>query len=240
MPNHYHLLLQLLEEIRIPYLQRLNSTYAKIFNDRTGRPGHVMDPRAWWRDRDGWVLPAHVAAYQALNPERPGMVSHPENYPYSSYAATIGLRPKPRWLEDDYVLRPFAGDPAGARGAFRKYVEARIPEWRSAIAMAGRISGVCSNVHRVDRLRDRIESLAYTISCLRSSGRLDRLPFSESELLVHAIGKFADVPRWAISAILQMPHSTVSRRLGRLRERLSTDHELQSRLDQSVDLALAS
>jgi hypothetical protein len=56
--------------------------------------------------------------YVALNPVRAGLVRRPEQWRWSSYAATIGHRAAPSFLDVRAVLELVDEDPAKARLRF--------------------------------------------------------------------------------------------------------------------------
>ena len=93
MPNHYHATLRptlpnLSEGVRL-----INSRYAQWWNRRHERVGHVFQGR--FKDQivqqEGYLQA--LCRYIALNPVRAGLVDSPDNWEWSSYAATTGLRP---------------------------------------------------------------------------------------------------------------------------------------------------
>jgi hypothetical protein len=94
-------------------MHRLHGDYAQVFNRRHGRSGHVFQSRyGAVRVRDDaqmWT----VAAYIARNPCEAGMVRRPEEWRWSSFAATIHSA-SPPWLDAQTLLEHFGslgGDP---------------------------------------------------------------------------------------------------------------------------------
>lgn len=84
MVTHYHLLVAVGHDERIPWaLQTLNSVYAREFNARHGRRGHVFGARytdtlvATDFHRDNAI------AYILENPIRAGLVERVEDWPWS-------------------------------------------------------------------------------------------------------------------------------------------------------------
>ena len=104
-------------------MQWLNGRYAQSFNRRHGHKGHLF------RARYQSVLVVdephglEVSRYIALNPVRAGLCSDPATWPWSSYAATVGLAPTPRFLTPHDVLAPFGEGVERARHRFRAFVE---------------------------------------------------------------------------------------------------------------------
>lgn len=54
-------------------------------------------------DKDSYLL--ELARYIVLNPVRAGMVSHAEDWPWSSYRASAGIAAPPLFLATDGLLR---------------------------------------------------------------------------------------------------------------------------------------
>lgn len=126
MPNHFHLLVQLTAETLSHGMQWLNGSYAIAFNERHERVGHLLQGRfkSPLVEKERYLL--QLIRYIVLNPVRAGMVKLPEDHRWTSYRATVGVAPAPRWLAVDDVLLPFGPDRGLARAAFRDFVNAAI------------------------------------------------------------------------------------------------------------------
>jgi putative transposase len=111
MPNHYHATLQPTLANLSEALRQLNGRYAQWWNKKHSRVGHVFQGR--FKDQivqqDGYFLT--LCRYVALNPVRSGLVERPEDWEWSSYAATVGVYPTPSFLAVDTVLRQFGEEP---------------------------------------------------------------------------------------------------------------------------------
>ena len=95
MENHYHLLVETPRANLDDAMQRLNGTYAMRFNRHHERTGHVFQGRygAKLITDDDYALT--VVRYIAANPVQAGLCAAPEEWPWSSYAATAGLASAP-------------------------------------------------------------------------------------------------------------------------------------------------
>ena len=118
MPNHFHLLLKETEDDRLKEtMQGLQTSYAKAINKRFQKTGHLFqDTYNKIRiESDEQLL--HLTRYIHMNPVKAGLVTHPEEWLYSSYRDYTGLRkgtlPKP-----DIILSQF-----NSREAYRTFVE---------------------------------------------------------------------------------------------------------------------
>ena len=118
MENHYHLLVETPRANLDDAMQRLNGTYAMRFNRHHERTGHVFQGRYGARlvTDDDYALT--VVRYIAANPVQAGLCAGPEEWPWSSYAATAGLVPRPGFLTTT-VLDWFAD-----RNDYRRFVAA--------------------------------------------------------------------------------------------------------------------
>lgn len=73
-------------------------------------------------DRDGRACSRSLP----LNPVRSELCRLPEDWPWSSFAATIGLRREPAFLDSSWMLRLFSDDLSTARRMLRDFVHAAL------------------------------------------------------------------------------------------------------------------
>jgi REP element-mobilizing transposase RayT len=122
LTNHFHLLVQTHDESLPNGMQRLNLATARSFNRRHGTIGHLFQ----WPygsvhvTRHGHAV--HLIRYIAMNPVDAGLCRVPEEWPWSSYGATVGLRDAPSFVTTSWVLGLFAEDETVARGRLREFV----------------------------------------------------------------------------------------------------------------------
>lgn len=123
MPNHYHLVVETPRGGLARAVHYLNGVYAQAFNRRHDRVGHLFQSRykAVLVQRERYLL--ELARYVVLNPTRAGLCRHPEEFRWSSYRATAGLDPAPRFLAVATLLSHFGPDVETARAHYRKFVE---------------------------------------------------------------------------------------------------------------------
>ena len=126
MVTHYHLVVTTPEANIARGMQYLNSIYARAFNKRYGRLGHFVAARYSSKliETEGHAY--EVSRYVPLNPFRSELCMLPEDYPWSSYAATIGLREEPAFLDSSWILQLFGNDLSTARRTYRDFVEAAL------------------------------------------------------------------------------------------------------------------
>lgn len=127
MGTHYHLAIRTRQANLSEGMHRLNSLHAHWFNDVHEVEGHLFERRfsSLLIERESHLL--GVLRYIALNPVRAGLCERPEDWRWSSYAATIGEAPCPPYLDVDWVLRLFSDDPREARQLYRDFVCAGLP-----------------------------------------------------------------------------------------------------------------
>ena len=123
MPNHFHLTLQ----PRLPNLSaamhRLDGKYAQWWNRRHDHVGHVLQGRFKDQIVQHERYLACLCRYVALNPVRANLVARPEDWEWSSYAATIGATPAPGFLNVALALQQFGpGDDSVLQARFRDFV----------------------------------------------------------------------------------------------------------------------
>ena len=86
MPNHIHLLLQLVEAHHLPKaMQVVLQRFGRWFQRRTSYVGHVWQGRykSLWVTKESYFL--EVGRYIERNPVRAGLVTDSDAYPWSSY-----------------------------------------------------------------------------------------------------------------------------------------------------------
>jgi len=109
MENHFHLLIQNLEDgILSVYMHRVLTAYSKYFNAKYKKKGHVFEGpfKAVHTKNNDQLL--HLTSYIHKNPkEIEGWDSSYDKYPYSSYQDYIGLNRWGHFLSTDIVLKQF-------------------------------------------------------------------------------------------------------------------------------------
>jgi putative transposase len=121
MGNHFHLVLDTPAANLSAGMQHLKGKYAQWLNGAAGREGTLFERRFWSRLalREEYVL--ELSRYVVLNPVRVGWVRSPEEWIWSSYAATIGLERCPRFLRADGLL-DWHGGGREARHTYARFV----------------------------------------------------------------------------------------------------------------------
>jgi REP element-mobilizing transposase RayT len=127
MTNHVHLALRTASVPLQRLMSRLGTGYARYFNERHDRVGHLLQNRYRSRlvtdDEDlvGLVLYIH------RNPIEAGLVAAPESlgrYPWCGHGALTGERPRHAFECPEEALELFDRNPGGARRRLRRWIEA--------------------------------------------------------------------------------------------------------------------
>ena len=111
MTNHIHLLVEMGEQPVSKVLQRLHTWYARYYNRKYERVGHLFQGRykAMLCDKDSYL--SELVRYIHLNPVRAAIAKDPREYLWSSHRAYLGVDNYP-FLDTDLVLsqaREFGG-----------------------------------------------------------------------------------------------------------------------------------
>ena len=124
MKNHFHLVAETLEDDELaPFMQYLNSTYARIFNEIEGRRGYLFEKPYESVPVESERHALEVCRYVVLNPVRVYVCDAAHEYRWSSYRATLGLVSRPPFLTTRWVLENFGPNPDRARVEYALFVE---------------------------------------------------------------------------------------------------------------------
>lgn len=125
MPNHYHLTLQPTLANLSRAIQHLNGRYGKWWNKRHDRVGHTFQGRFKDQIVDKAEYLLALSRYVVMNPARATLVSHPEDWLWSSYRATIGACPSQAFLATSKTLTLFGeGTDSELQARFSHFVTA--------------------------------------------------------------------------------------------------------------------
>ena len=127
MSNHVHMAVQAGSQPLANAMSFLASQYARRFNLRHQRTGHLFERRY----RAILVQEEHylkeLVRYIHLNPVRARMAEHACEYPWSSHAVYLGKQ-RHEWLTDAYVLRLFGETRYQAMRNYQAFMTAAPPD----------------------------------------------------------------------------------------------------------------
>ena len=107
MPNHYHFLVRQNSETRAGLLpQRAFNSYTKAYNVRYEHSGTLFERRYQAKAVQSYSHLLHLCRYIHANPVKDGLVTAPEDWPYSNYMEWIGKR-ESSLFEREFVLKHF-------------------------------------------------------------------------------------------------------------------------------------
>jgi len=208
MGNHYHLLLESADGRLSSVMQHLNGSYGRWFNRRRQRCGHLFEGRfkASLIDKDSYFL--EVIRYIELNPCRAKIVSHPEEWAWSSFRPRVGLSRIPPPLSVARALE-FFGSGSQARKLYERFVLDGLSDEK--IAPMLRQETVVGSPQFIRQHAERARRLAKRQKVPRSQRFADRPDLAE--LLV---GSGVDRRARAVQSVLQHGYSMseVAHRLG--------------------------
>lgn len=141
MQNHYHAVVETADRNLSDAMHFVNGVYAQASNLRHGRTGHLLEGRfrSIVVDNDVYLWNANL--YVVLNPVAAGVVSHPAEWPWSSFRATAGLDEPPTLLRLEWLDWALGGNTR--HESQRRYRElltapAAAPEITEAAVFGGR------------------------------------------------------------------------------------------------------
>jgi putative transposase len=122
LSTHYHLLVLTPEPDLSLGMQYLNGRYAQWANWNREQRSHVFEGRfkSVLVETESHALGVH--RYIAMNPVRAGLVRRPEEWPWSSLPAVLGLDQPLGFLDVDAVLGEFGPNTATARRRLRAFI----------------------------------------------------------------------------------------------------------------------
>lgn len=174
MGNHYHLLVRTNEGKLSRGMRYLNGEYSRHFNLSHDHVGHVLQGRYKAIVCQDERYLHTLSRYIVLNPLRAGLVSHPGQWEWSSYRATMGRATVPIWLDTAALLKEFGSDPARARACFEAFV-------LEGISQASPLASVRNQILLGDAeiIRDRVKH--------PNAGVIEDLTYPQRQLLVKPI-----------------------------------------------------
>jgi putative transposase len=123
MTTHYHLLLDVDDDVLPLGMHALNFRYASAFNARHRTRGHVLERRYSAERIFGAHHLLYAFRYIVRNPVAARLCDLPQEWPWSSYAATVGLAEPQPFVDGSLILEWFGGTHEIAVARLREFVE---------------------------------------------------------------------------------------------------------------------
>lgn len=205
MGNHFHLAVRTAGVPLSHILQNLMFRYARWFNRRHGRTGHLFQGRfkSVLVEEQRYLL--ELVRYIHLNPVRAGLVNEPGAWPWSGHRAYLGQEKAP-WLDVGLVLGVLGGRPAEARRRYERFVaqgmrEGRREEFHRGGEKAGQLGdeglagGIRTLTRGAARPSPRLDSIEATVCAV--------LGLDASDLAAPGKGRKASEGRSLVGLIAQ-------------------------------------
>lgn len=123
MTSHYHLIVEVDDGVLPRAMHALNLAYAAQFNRRHGLRGHVQFRRYGARRLVDGLDVLNAFAYVVRNPVEAALCQGPADWPWSSYAGTVGLGEPTSFVDTGPLLRHLARVTFDPIAALRRHVE---------------------------------------------------------------------------------------------------------------------
>ena len=176
MPNHFHLYVSTREANLSRFMQSLLTSYAVTFNRRHDLSGHVFQGRFKAVLVEEEAYGSELGRYVHLNPVRVSALEKADverkrrrlrEYPWSSYASLIGLRPCPTWLDRDAVLGPWGRSLKAQRKAYAEHIEEGLVRDLANPLDAAAAQAVLGTERFIERIRRVVAGIAGKASARR-------------------------------------------------------------------------
>jgi len=127
MPNHIHLLTEMIEDRLSLNMQVLLGSYSRYHNRKYKRVGHLFQQRykSILCQSDRYL--SELVRYIHLNPVRAKIVTRPEDFQYSGHRAYLGLD-NSGLVDTEPLLRHFGANRKRAVAVYKQFVNAGIVE----------------------------------------------------------------------------------------------------------------
>ena len=158
MPNHVHLLVEMVEDPISKIMQALLTAYSRYHNRKYKKVGHLFQARykGTLCQTDSYL--GELVRYIHLNPVRARIVDRPEDFAYSGHREYLGMDSS-KLLDTEPLLRHFGGNKKLAVERYIQFVNAGLGERSRPELYEGRLLGTDEFLdkvtHRIGEAADR-------------------------------------------------------------------------------------
>ncbi|EOC99381.1 Protein of unknown function DUF1568 [Caldisalinibacter kiritimatiensis] len=207
MNNHVHLLIKEYDENLSEVMHSLNMNYARFFNNKYDRVGHLFQGRYKSEIIDTLNYLLTVTRYIHNNPVKAKVVKRPNQYKWSSYSCYLEKSIDNKIVTTDFVLGIFSEDLADARDRFISF---------SNIVTDDTVMDIEDDKGKI---KTKEEALEYIIHLLRSNGMsLDDLYTKTRQIkgtiierIIYELKEKSTLSYNDLSKLLKVSKSTINR-----------------------------
>jgi REP element-mobilizing transposase RayT len=174
MDNHYHLLIETPEGKLSKGMRQLGGVYTQSFNRRHNRVGHLFQGRfkSILIEKENYLL--ELCRYVVLNPVRARLVKAVEDWPWSSYRATVGLEVAHPCLSTDWTLGQFSLERDKAKTQYSRFVADGVGQDQVWNDLQGQV--LLGQENFTEQFADVLKGYAHVAEIPRQQRSLDRPP----------------------------------------------------------------
>ena len=154
MDNHYHLMIETPDANLSRGMRQLNGVYTQKYNWWHSKTGHIFQGRykSILVEKENYLL--ELCRYVVLNPVRANMVQKPEEWQWSSYEATAGLKTIPDYLTVGWILGLFSRNKKESQKRYRRFVREGIQQGTPWNELQGQI--LLGEEGFIDKFKDHL------------------------------------------------------------------------------------
>lgn len=245
MPNHVHLLLESSDQPLAKLMQGLQQSYSQYFNLNHRKVGHVFQGRykAIICAKDEYLL--ELVRYIHLNPVRAGMVKTPERYRYSGHRAYV--ESKAGHIIDPAKVLRLIGGKAGyqrfvrdgmAEGHKEEYYEVEDQRFLGAEGFGDRVQGRAGTTKKAPSKRSieaivkqLAKELGVSVDAVRSGERGWAISKVRT-IIAYVMARRLGYQLKEVASYLHRDMATVATLVSRLYDRMQSDEEFLTRIDE--------
>ena len=256
MNTHYHLLLRTPEGNLSRSMQWLGTAYTRRFNLSHAQSGHLFQGRYKSILVENDAYPMQLSFYIHKNPLRAGMVKRLIDYRWSSYRAYAYNRRHAKWLNKDLILSQIHGPDKHQQ--YRQKAQ-RYSDEHQRIREDIRHGFIYGSEKFVKQIRDRyisgepdpslpqqksiaksadpeklLNKAAKLLLCdlenLKNSPRVSDADKLNRDILLYLLWQEGKYTNLRIGTLLGLTHSSVSRRVAIMRQRIANEQNLKKQI----------
>ena len=252
MSNHYHLLVKTIEANLSKAMQWFGTTYTRRFNMANNHSGHLFQGRykSIIVQNDAYLM--LLSCYIHRNPLRAGIVERLADYPWSSYLYYAYKKDSPPWLHTESIFSQLKGNDQqrAYRTKTQNYADEDCSIWEDV--KHGLIYGSQDFVTKIKNrflgeniktelpqhnsmlreyepealLRRAAKILNFDIASAHEAKKISSVDKDNRDLLIYLLWRVGHLSNRAIGEYFGLTHSSISRRVKMISDRLSIDSEL--------------